>query len=79
MACVSFSSDDGSVVGYACIDDYFGRLHIGNKYIWVSHHRYCGPTFYHDREMSKIYDPVNEDDPIWEAFSTWLTKKEKNE
>ncbi len=31
-----------------------GRLHVGNKYIWVSFHPYCGPSFYHGDMSSNL-------------------------
>lgn len=84
MACIPFSTENspygtiGPVVGFVCMDDYYGRLHVGSKYVWVSHHRYCGPTFYSDSQMTKMIWPEDENDPIWPAFSAWLDKKEKN-
>lgn len=51
-----------------------GRLHVGNKYIMVSFHHFCGPTFYTDRAMNNLYDPVDENDPVWEVFAKWYAK-----
>lgn len=57
-----------------CTDPY-GRLHVGNKYIMVFFHHFCGPTFYSDRNMTELYDPVDENDPVWEAFAKWYDKR----
>lgn len=47
----------------------------------MDYHPYCGPTFYYDRAMTKIYEPVDENDPVWDEFGKWLerykAKKEK--
>mgnify|MGYP006136726629 CR=1 FL=1 len=52
----------------------WGRLTLGNRYVWVSFHEYCGPSFYTDSAMSKNYEPADENDPIWPLFGTWLEK-----
>ena len=51
-----------------------GRLHVGNRYIIVNFHEYCGPTFFTDRDMSKVYEPKDENDPVWDAFGKWHEK-----
>jgi hypothetical protein len=53
-----------------------GRLHLGNKYVWVSMHHYCGPEFYLDRNMTKNYVFADdcEKDPIWPVFNEWNKK-----
>lgn len=53
-----------------------GRLHLGNRYIYVSMHNYCGPEFYYDRNMNKpyVFTEKCEDDPIWPLFEIWLEK-----
>lgn len=51
-----------------------GRLHVGNKYIMVFFHHFCGPSFYSDRNMTELYDPVDENDPVWEPFAKWYNK-----
>lgn len=53
-----------------------GRLHLGNKYVWVSMHHYCGPEFYIDRNMTKSYISADdcERDPIWDVFEVWHKK-----
>lgn len=56
-----------------CVNPW-GRLHVGNKYIMVDFHEWCGPTFFTDRAMTKVYDPVDENDPVWEPFGEWLKK-----
>ena len=25
-----------------------GRLHVGNRYVWVDYHTHCGPSFSYD-------------------------------
>ena len=54
----------------------YGRLHLGNKYIHVSMHHYCGPEFYYDHAMTKLYVFTEkcEDDPIWPVFNKWHKK-----
>lgn len=59
--------------GYVCMNDW-GRLHLGNRYVWVDFHEYCGPTFFKDQAMTELYDPVDENDPIWPLFDRWLEK-----
>lgn len=54
-------------------------MHVGNKYIMVDFHPWCGPSFYTDRNMSKLYDPVDENDPVWEPFGEWLKKFNEKE
>lgn len=46
-----------------CTNPY-GRLHLGNRYVWVDYHPYCGPYFSYDANGSKLYDPVDENDPM---------------
>lgn len=52
----------------------WGRLKVGNRYITMDYHPYCGPTFYYDRAMTKVYEPVDENDPVWDEFTKWLVK-----
>ena len=59
--------------GIICVNPQ-GRLKIGNKYIWLDFHEYCGPTFCTDRHQSKFYEPVDENDPVWPEFTKWLKK-----
>lgn len=56
-----------------------GRLHLGNRYIYVSMHHYCGPDFFYDRDMTKPYKFTDEcvDDPIWPLFNEWNKKYNK--
>ena len=63
----------GSVI--VCTSSAYGRLHVGNKYIMVDFHSYCGPSFFTDRNMNNLYDPVDENDPVWEPFQAWLDKR----
>ena len=58
-----------------CVNDS-GRLHIGNRYVWVDMHPYCGPTFFKDVAMNDPYVPVDESDPVWPAFEAWHQKKQ---
>lgn len=59
--------------GIVCVNPW-GRLKVGNRYVWVSFHSYCGPEFFTDANMSKFYGPVDENDPVWPEFSQWLNK-----
>lgn len=52
----------------------WGRLHIGNRYIYVDFHEYCGPTFFYYSAMTKHYEPKDENDPVWPAFEVWLKR-----
>lgn len=56
-----------------CVSPW-GRLKVGNKYVWVDFHPYCGPAFYRDSAMTKNYEPVDENDPVWPEFGKWLDK-----
>lgn len=51
-----------------------GRLHVGNRYVYVEFHPYCGPSFFKDQGGCVPYDPVDEDDPVWPEFEKWHTK-----
>lgn len=52
----------------------WGRLHVGNRYIWLDFHPYCGPAFSYDQAGDKPYDPVDENDPVWPEFNKWYAK-----
>ncbi len=52
----------------------WGRLHVGNRYIYVDFHEYCGPSFSYDSNGDKPYVPVDENDPVWPEFSKWFKK-----
>ena len=67
MTCINFGN------AIVCVNPW-GRLTIGNRYVWVDFHEYCGPSFYWDSAMQKVYDPVDENDPIWDQFDKWLKK-----
>jgi hypothetical protein len=67
MTCVRIGN------GTVCISPW-GRLKLGNRYVWVDFHEYCGPSFYTDAAMSKVYEPADENDPIWPLFGKWLEK-----
>ena len=56
-----------------CVSPW-GRLHVCNKYIWLSFHEYCGPAFYTDSGMSELYEPADENDPVWPEFEKWFEK-----
>jgi len=71
MACISFSGP--GYIGVMCCNSV-GRLHVGNKYVWVSFHEYTGPVFYRNMSQSLEYEPKGEDDPVWTAFGKWLDK-----
>lgn len=67
MTCINFGS------GIVCVNPW-GRLTVGNRYVWVDFHEYCGPSFYKDSAMQKVYDPADENDPVWPEFDKWLKK-----
>ena len=52
----------------------WGRVKLGNRYVWIDFHPYCGPAFSWDSAGNKEYDPVDENDPIWPLFEAWHTK-----
>ena len=58
-----------------CVSPW-ARLKVGNRYITMDYHLYCGPSFYWDRDMTKEYEPSGVDDPIWPVFEAWLKKYE---
>lgn len=70
MSCHRFSG------GIICFSPW-GRLKLGNRYVWVDFHEYCGPTFFWNSDMTKMYEPVDDNDPIWAVFEVWLTKYQK--
>ena len=53
----------------------WGRMRLGNRYVWVDMHPYCGPAFFWDSKMQKPYEPTGKRDPIWPVFSAWLEKQ----
>ena len=60
-----------------CTSANYGRLHVGNRYIYVDYHPYCGPSFSFDAGGAKPYEPDDENDPIWPVFEKWHKKKAK--
>lgn len=67
MTCINFGN------AIVCVSPW-GRLKLGNRYVWVSFHEYCGPSFSWDSEGNKPYEPADENDPIWPLFGEWLAK-----
>lgn len=67
MTCIRYGN------AIICVNDG-GRLHLGNRYVWVDMHPYCGPTFFWDYAMTKVYEPKNSRDPIWPLFERWYKK-----
>lgn len=67
MTCINLGN------AIVCVNPW-GRLKVGNRYVWLDFHTYCGPTFYTDSRMNKVYDPVGEADPVWPEFDKWLKK-----
>ena len=67
MTCINM----GSMI--VCVNPW-GRLKVGNRYVWLDFHEWCGPSFYTDAKMTKVYDPVDEQDPVWKPFGRWLDK-----
>ena len=52
----------------------YGRLKVGNRYVWVDYHSYCGPSFTWDAAGNEPYEPEDEHDPVWTEFDKWLKK-----
>ena len=67
MTCIQFGG------GIVCISPW-KRLHVGNRYIMMEFHSYCGPTFFTDRDCTQIYEPEDENDPVWPEFNKWYAK-----
>lgn len=67
MTCIRFNN------AIVCVNPW-GRLTVGNRYVWMDFHEYCGPSFYWDSAMQKVCDPVDESDPVWPEFEKWLKK-----
>lgn len=57
----------------------WGRLHVGNRYIYVEFHQWCGPAFTLDRAGNVPYEPKSSRDPVWPAFKVWLEKQERKQ
>lgn len=58
-----------------CVNDT-GRLKVGNRYVWVDMHPYCGPSFWTTkRGREEPYEPEDENDPVWPAFTAWHEKQ----
>lgn len=55
-----------------CVSPW-GRVKLGNRYVMISFHEYCGPSF-NWVAGDKDYDPVDENDPIWPLFEAWHAK-----
>lgn len=52
----------------------WGRLHVGNRYVWVDYHPWLGPSFTCDQAGTVPYEPADENDPVWPEFGKWLKK-----
>lgn len=52
----------------------WGRLHVGNRYIWLDFHEWCGPSFSYDQAGNRPYEPEDENDPVWPEFEKWFKK-----
>lgn len=68
MTCLRMN---GAIV---CVSPW-GRLKLGNRYVEVSYHEYCGPSFTWVKGDIP-YEPADENDPIWPLFYVWLAKFE---
>ena len=60
--------------GIVCLIPW-GRLHVGNRYIWVDWHSYFGPSFWLNAAGTIPYEP-DENDPVWVEYDKWLKKRE---
>ena len=80
MTCIRFGGPGpNDPVGFVCVNDQI-RLHVGNRYIWMSWHPYTGPSFYTMCKGEEIYyEPKDENDPVWEVFGKWYDKQAKKE
>lgn len=80
MTCIRFGGlRPNDPVGFVCVNAQH-RLHIGNRYIWMSWHDYTGPSFYTKSKGDEIYyEPKDENDPVWAVFGKWLDAKTKRE
>lgn len=75
MACTTVVI--GKSTAIVCGGGRLHRLTLGNRYIWLEYHSYLGPTFWSDRNCTKPYYPIEENDPIWPIFNVWLNKARK--
>lgn len=66
MTCIHMH---GAIV---CVSPW-GRLKLGNRYVEVSFHEYCGPSFEWVKGRTP-YNPGDENDPIWPLFEAWHDK-----
>ena len=60
--------------GIICTTNNFGRIHVGNKYVYFDYHSYFGPSFYSDTGYTKEFIP-EKDSEIWDKFESWMKKK----
>ena len=58
---------------FICTSNECARLHVGRRHVWVDFHAYLGPTFFYDRDMTKVYIPIDESDPVWPVFERWIS------
>ena len=72
MTC-NFGNDRRGNSVIFCTANKCGRLHVENKYYYVEFHNWLGPTFYSDQYQT-VYEPSDENDPIWPAFMKWFDK-----
>ena len=67
MACIPIAGN--GFKGWICGPDYLVNLEkYGAKRIWMSFHKYLGPTFYHGKEGPIVRNPGQ---ATWDAFSIW--------
>ena len=69
MTCTRFGN------AIVCTSANIGRLHVGNRYVYVDFHPYCGPSFSFDACGDKPYEPTDENDPVWPVFEQWHKKQ----
>lgn len=58
--------------GIFCVSPW-GRVKLGNRYVMIDFHEYCGPQFTWVKGCA-LYEPADENDPIWPLFEAWLSK-----
>lgn len=66
MTCVKASN------AIYCIN-HSGRMKVGRKYIWIDYMDHCGPEFFCDAKMTRLYKP-RKNDPVWDEYAKWHDK-----
>ena len=58
--------------GFICGDDDFVDLSPFGSFVWMSWHRYHGPTFYRSKNAIKAIETPSS--KTWKAFEKWRSQ-----